>query len=98
MSKSAYMFVVVAAVGLGCKSNPQFCAGHPGNNCLLDSSGDGTQSCSSDQQCSGATPVCDVAGTKTCVQCAGSDDAQCTGTSPVCGSNDACRACEAHVE
>lgn len=42
--------------------------------------------------------VCDVTGTKQCVQCTATDHAACTGNAPVCSTDNACRACAAHDE
>ncbi len=103
MSKRESVLVVVSAVvavvGLACRSNPDHCLGHPGDNCMnLPDASDAPQSCASDEQCSGAMPVCDVSGSKTCVQCTPAEATQCMGMTPVCGSGDSCRGCVAHSE
>ncbi|MCW5802544.1 MAG: right-handed parallel beta-helix repeat-containing protein [Deltaproteobacteria bacterium] len=43
--------------------------------------------------------MCDVAGTKTCVQCVAPNEVSaCAGSTPVCGDDHACRPCAAHAE
>ena len=52
-------------------------------------------SCESNQDCSGDTAVCDVSGTRTCVQCMPGQDDACRGSAPACVNN-TCQACTAH--
>lgn len=85
-------------MSVACRPNPNYCEGNPGpNNCDLmwDAADEG---CTSNAQCSGATPVCDVSGTKTCVQCTTDDTNACTGTTPVCGADHTCQACTMHSQ
>jgi hypothetical protein len=89
--------LVLAAVGISsCRCNPQYCEGHPGNNC--DYPIDGPQPCESNDDCSEPTAVCDVGGTMTCVQCTPDQAGACTGATPACGEDRTCRACQAHSE
>lgn len=92
----ASWWVIVGLTGAGCDSllgkepNPGYCPSPP----CTDGGG-----CRSDTDC--ATPganVCDVMGTKQCVQCTATDRAACTGNAPVCGTDNACRGCAAHAE
>jgi hypothetical protein len=57
-------------------------------------------SCSTGADCTGAvgTPVCDVGGTMTCVQCTAAESGECKDQSPVCGGDQKCRGCTAHTE
>ncbi|MBX3157288.1 MAG: DUF5123 domain-containing protein [Deltaproteobacteria bacterium] len=73
-----------------------YCADHPSDpNCDLDA----PKGCASSAECSAPTAVCDVAGTKTCVECVAPDEtAACTGAEPVCGDDHTCRRCVAHAE
>ncbi len=92
---SWWMIAGLASAGcdklLGKEPNPDYC-GSP--TCPPDASG-----CRSNTDCtSPGAGVCDVTGTKQCVQCTASDHAACTATTPVCGADNACRACVAHEE
>ncbi len=42
--------------------------------------------CTTDSQCSGATPVCNTTN-GTCVQCDSANTTQCSGSTPVCDTN-----------
>lgn len=88
---------VAAAVALGgCRCNPEYCEGNPGNNC--DRVPDAPGSCVSNEDCGAEAAVCDVAGSMTCVQCTPDQATACTGTTPTCGDDRACRGCRAHAE
>ncbi len=96
--------VVVLAIVLACacsKSNPNYCAGAPQNNCTLGDGGpDAPKGCTSAAECAGtADPVCDLTKHQ-CVQCNSPDYNVCMGTAtPVCDlTNETCRACAAHAE
>ncbi len=54
--------------------------------------------CTANDQCSSATPVCDLAETGTCVQCTATDAQACTGRTPLCGSDNLCHSCTAHAD
>ena len=91
--------LLVATVLFGCQeSNPNYCKGHPDNNCAETGSGGdgGGAACTTSAQCSGGTPVCDT-GTSTCVPCMGTDVGACTDTTPIC-QNEACVACAMHAQ
>ncbi len=100
MVKTCFVLALTALLAAGCnKSNPNYCAGkNPDNNCLEDAAGDSTTGCTSDQSCSGATPVCDLNGSKTCVQCTTTESSACSGTTPICGTDDTCGACTMHSQ
>lgn len=94
---SLYLLFVLVATAACKEQNSNYCANVPTTHNCKDQ--DAANSCGSDGDCSGATPVCDVSGSKTCVQCiAPNDTAACTGATPACGSDDMCRKCEAHSE
>ncbi len=84
--KTAILVLALAACGGGAASP----AG--------DGGGDGTMGCTSDQSCSGSTPVCDLSGSKTCVQCTTTESSACSGTTPICGTDDTCGACTMHSQ
>lgn len=95
--RAASAIVLVVAV-TACK-NPKRCDGNPGNNCDYTWDAPNTSSCTSNDQCSGAKPVCDVMGSQECVQCIAPDQtSECAGTTPICGSDDKCQACTAHAQ
>ncbi len=91
----AFVAIVAAA---GCKhTEPNYCEDVPVTHNCLDKI-DADTSCSSNAQCSGATPVCDVNGSKMCVQCTTDDETACSDTMPVCGASNTCERCTAHPE
>lgn len=93
--------VSALALALSACANEHHCAGNPNEDCRIpvpDAAIDGAPGCTGDPDCSGTTPVCDLADTKACVQCVGSDAAACVGMTPTCGSDDACHACAAHTD
>lgn len=100
LANLARSILVVLAVGshAGCKEqNSNYCDKPTTTHNCKDQ--DAANSCGSDGDCSGATPACDVTGSKTCVQCvAPNDTSACTGATPTCGSDNICRKCEAHSE
>jgi hypothetical protein len=73
------------------KDDPNFCPDRPHNNCMNTD----PPACSSDRDCSGDTPACDVLGTMTCVQCTADNHSTCAGATPACIEN-ACRPCTEH--
>ena len=68
-----------------------YCPGAPFDNCM-------NLTCLSNNDCRTPTPVCDLDGTRTCVECTQQEPAACTGATPVCGDEHACRGCTAHAE
>jgi hypothetical protein len=76
---------------LNYKEDPNYCPGQPHDNCLNAD----PLACSSDQDCAGDRPACDVLGTRTCVQCTADVRSACEGATPACIDN-ACRPCTAH--
>lgn len=91
------ILVLGAALTAACeRTHPNYCPTATHHNCLeLDAD----ISCRGDQDCAGlATPVCDLPGSRICVQCTVAKPAACTGSTPVCGMDNACRACSAHAQ
>lgn len=89
--------LALGALG-GCRFDPNYCEGNPGNNCTLEWDAPPSSSCTSNTQCQAPTAVCDLAGSKTCVQCSAGEAAACMGATPTCGTDNACRGCRAHTE
>ncbi len=57
---------------------------------------DASKACTASTECTGTANVCDINGTKTCVECVVSADCQMAGdpaNAPVCGADHACHAC-----
>src|SRR3954470_22460861 len=80
-----------------CKEkDPYYCADAPHHNCLAMI--DGSLDCTGNQDCKSPTGVCDLAGSRRCVECTAAEHDACTMTHPVCGDDQACRACAAHAE
>lgn len=98
--RASFHFVVVAAVAMvavtsaGChRDNPLYCDGHPDDP---DCQGAG---CTSNSQCAVPASVCDVDGTRECVQCLAPDQTSaCGGATPVCAPDHSCRVCTAHAQ
>jgi hypothetical protein len=82
-----------AVVAACLKRDPNYCPGAPLDDCAKD---DG---CTSNAQCAAPTSVCDVDGTRACVQCLAPDQTgACGGTTPVCAQDHTCQACTAHAQ
>jgi hypothetical protein len=100
MSPHRYSNLAVAVVLalVACeRGQPNYCPTAADHNCLeLDASLH--TSCTGDQDCGGATAVCDVNGSKVCVTCTSAEPAACTGTTPVCSAGHACRGCTANAQ
>ena len=94
-----FAFALAMIVVAGCHKDNNYCPGaNPDNSCAeIDAKvADG---CSSNATCTAPKAVCDLAGSKTCVQCVAPDDTSaCTATSPVCGNDHTCRGCTAHTD
>ena len=90
----AILWVVLVATACA-RQEPNYCATAPNHNCL---DLDGSISCRSDQDCTGAAAVCDVDKSKTCVQCTATRPEACVATTPVCGMDNMCRRCTAHAD
>ncbi len=75
--------------------NPYYCEGkNPLNSCVVDP----LMGCDSQADCTEpGKAVCDLEGSRTCVQCTMTMDEACTGDTPVCGG-DSCRGCTADAE
>ena len=73
-----------------------FCEMNPGDDRCPDG---GSVACATNQDCtSGSTPVCDVAGTMTCVECLPDQADACQGATPSCGSDHQCVGCTSHLD
>lgn len=92
--------IVIIATALlpACRWNPKHCEGNPNDDCDLEWDAATSAQCTSNDQCDTAKPVCDIAGSQTCVQCTAAQPAACSGSMPVCGTDHSCRACQAHAE
>ena len=91
----ALLIVLLAACS---KSNPNYCEGHPDNNCMVDADVNAPQGCQANDDCTNAAkPLCDV-GAKVCVACLDGDIGACSGATPVCTSEHTCAACAAHTD
>lgn len=64
----------------------------------VDTTGDGSMSCAASDDCTLPSAVCDLGGTKRCVQCTQDQAWACTGSTPVCGAERVCRACTEHAD
>lgn len=96
MSTLAARFAILAVLGaFGCKEqDSNYCPDALHHNCLnVDAA---ITQCTSDQECS--PNVCDLTGSKACVQCTIANPTACTATTPICGTSNACRGCAAHAE
>ncbi len=93
--RCSMLFFAACLCAIGCKRQySNYCPGALNDNCLnVDAP---IEHCTSDQEC--APEVCDLAGSKTCVQCTMANPAACIGMAPVCGADDKCRACTMHAE
>lgn len=91
----AFLAVTITAATACNHAASNYCKDVPVTHNCMD---DADTGCTSNTQCSAPTPVCDVDGAKTCVQCTGSDETACTGATPVCGANNMCEACTMHAQ
>lgn len=103
MRTNGFPWVVATALVLafgasGCRFNPKYCEGNPGNNCDLEWDAPVGPECMGNSECAAPKPVCDVAGTKMCVECTATDASSCPVSRPVCDDDHTCRACKAHGE
>jgi len=96
MWRAASVLVLIITITTSCeRTHPNYCATATHHNCLeLDAD----VSCHADQDCSGATPVCDLQGSRVCVQCTTSKPFACMGVTPMCGADNACHGCTAHAQ
>lgn len=83
-----------------CKTESHaFCAAHPGEDGCPTTDGPGSgmgsgAACTIDQDCSGATPACDLTMSGgTCVTCTTTNATACTLDAPRCGADDKCGLC-----
>ncbi len=90
------VIVVLGSAAASCRKSDHYCPGAPLDNCnYLDAIG----MCTSNDDCSEPAAICDLEGSRTCVQCLAPDQTSaCGATMPVCGDDHACRGCSAHRE
>ena len=76
-----------------------FCEDHPTDEECRRTYPDADNRCVSNASCMAPTAVCDLQGSRMCVQCIAPDQvAACTGTTPTCGADHACHACSNHED
>jgi hypothetical protein len=86
---------LLAAATAACSyKDPNYCPGNAHDNCLND----GPRPCTATSDCVDRGEVCDVTGTRTCVQCTAAEHDACTGATPACGADHTCRACVAQAD
>ena len=84
-----------ALIAAGCmKTSEKFCAMHDDPRCPTTDGPIGN-TCASSSECAAPTPVCDVAGDKTCVACLSNTDCM-AATAPVCSAVHTCGGCRVH--
>jgi hypothetical protein len=88
-------FAVVALLEVAACKNPDSSAGPPDSG-MPAPDADG-ESCTADQDCMTPKGVCDVTGTRRCVQCTTAKPDACMGATPVCVDNQ-CQKCTAHAQ
>lgn len=84
---------LIVGLLVGCGSD----AATPSDAMAVDAPIDAA-ACSSNANCTAPLGVCDVTGSKTCVECTATDHTACVGVEPVCGADQTCHACKAHSE
>ena len=105
MIRPILLSLTVLSIASGCDAllggelNPAYCKAHPDDaECKAkfpDAGSDGPMACLASTEC--APLVCDVDGSKTCVQCTSAEPAACMGTTPAC-VNTQCMACTSHAQ
>jgi hypothetical protein len=91
------LLVFVPALVACERRQANYCPTATDHNCLeLDAALHGA--CTGDQDCGGATAVCDVTGAHVCVACTSAKPAACTGTNPVCSADHTCQGCTANAQ
>lgn len=88
--------LLLAALTACAKDNPYYCD----EQCQMqpDGGGGSASACTSSDDCSGTTPVCDTT-QSTCVACTATDVGACAGTTPVCvAATNTCAPCATHAE
>ncbi len=94
----ALLLLAVSAAACNTKHDANYCPDRPHQNCLNDASSDGPKTCTTAQECSAPTSVCDSAGSMTCVECTANEAAACVGQKPACSAEHQCRACVGHLD
>jgi len=93
----------------GREIKPDYCGDHPGDpdcpplpppDAAIDAAIDAPDyTCKSNATCTAPTGVCDLAGSRMCVQCVAPDQTSaCLGTTPVCGTTHECERCTKHTD
>ncbi|MEJ7602517.1 MAG: right-handed parallel beta-helix repeat-containing protein [Kofleriaceae bacterium] len=97
MNKQAWALALMVVVAACQRESVLYCQMNPSAAECVGSI-DAPRACASNDECSGGTPVCDTAGSMTCVQCLPEQAQACSGTTPTCGDDQSCRGCAAHTE
>jgi hypothetical protein len=83
----------------GRKLSPTYCEQHTDDKNCRDDFPDADTRCVSNASCMAPTGVCDLVGTRMCVQCVAPDQTSaCDGVTPTCGADHACHACSRHED
>lgn len=94
-------FTVIVATGLatGCtKQSEKYCATHVDpEHCSAPDAPIGA-ACDDSTDCMTPLPVCDLTGTKTCVECVASTDCTAVAAEPVCSAMHTCGGCRVHTD
>jgi hypothetical protein len=76
-----------------------YCEQHADDKDCQDKFPDADTRCVSNSSCMAPTGVCDLAGTRMCVQCIAPDQTSaCDGVTPTCSSDHTCHACSKHED
>lgn len=95
----ASLCIVAALFAAGClKKSEKYCALHDDPaHCPAPDAPVGPV-CDDNTDCAAPTPVCDSAGSKTCVGCVMDSDCTAQATAPVCGDAHTCGGCRVHED
>ena len=92
-------WLAISCMAVGCGPIDSLLGREPNPNCRKPECvpPDTNNTCASNTDCP-SPAVCDVMGSKQCVQCTQDQTAACSSKAPACGTDHMCRACEAHTE
>jgi hypothetical protein len=109
--RSHWLVVLSVTLTFACeRTHPNYCATATNHNCQeldagtieedaeVDANIDADLSCHGNQDCTTPTPVCDLEGSRACVQCTAADSSACSGTTPLCDTDKMCHGCTAHAQ
>ncbi len=93
------MLLAVAVLATGCmKQSEKYCELHADPAHCPAPDGAIGSACDDSTDCASPLPVCDLAGSKTCVECLVSTDCTSAATRPVCSTMHTCGGCTAHAD